>query len=67
MFLPPFCLTDIILKVKNPALQDSPPAARRFSDKIPLRRSAILPEGFLLYGKMQIIFLYNKKHATRHG
>jgi hypothetical protein len=31
---------------KNPALQDSPPAAGRFSDIIPLRRSAILPEGF---------------------
>ena len=30
---------------KNPALQDSPPAAGRFSDIIPLRRSAILPGG----------------------
>ena len=28
---------------KNPALQDSPPAAGRFSDKFPFRRSAILP------------------------
>ena len=30
---------------KNPALQDSPPAAGRSSDIIPLRRSAILPGG----------------------
>ena len=30
---------------KNPALQDSPPAAGRFSDILPLRRSAILPGG----------------------
>ena len=30
---------------KNPALQDSPPAAGRFSDIIPLRRSVILPGG----------------------
>ncbi len=30
---------------KNPASQDSPPAAGRFSDIIPLRRSAILPGG----------------------
>ena len=28
---------------KNPALQDSPPAAGRFCDILPFRRSAILP------------------------
>ena len=28
---------------KNPALQDSPPAAGRFGDMLPFRRSAILP------------------------
>ena len=30
---------------KNPALQDSPPAAGRFCDILPFRRSAILPGG----------------------
>ena len=34
---------------KNPALQDSPPAAGRFSDMIPFRRSAILPEGLYCF------------------
>jgi len=34
---------------KNPALQDSPPAAGRFSDKFPFRRSAILPGGLFSY------------------
>ena len=34
---------------KNPAKQDSPPAAGRFSDIIPFRRSAIPRRGFLLY------------------
>ena len=33
---------------KNPALQDSPPAAGRVSDIIPFRRSAILAERFSL-------------------
>ena len=31
---------------KNPALQDSPPAAGRASDILPFRRSAILAEHF---------------------
>ena len=31
---------------KNPALQDSPPAAGRASDILPFRRSAILAERF---------------------
>ena len=31
---------------KNPAKQDSPPAAGRASDILPFRRSAIPPEGF---------------------
>ena len=34
---------------KNPALQDSPPASGRFSDIIPLRRSAILPGGLFYF------------------
>ena len=34
---------------KNPAKQDSPPAAGRISDMIPFRRSAIPRRGFLLY------------------
>ena len=34
---------------KNPALQDSMPAAGRFSDMIPLRRSALLPEGLYFF------------------
>ena len=33
---------------KNPALQDSPPAAGRVSDILPFRRSAILAERFFL-------------------
>ena len=32
---------------KNPALQDSPPAAGRFCDILPNRRSAILAERFM--------------------
>ena len=35
---------------KNPALQDSPPAAGRASDILPFRRSAIRAERFLSYG-----------------
>ena len=34
---------------KDPAKQDSPPAAGRASDIIPLRQSAILAERFLSY------------------
>ena len=33
---------------KDPALQDSPPAAGRFSNIIPLRRSATLPGGLFI-------------------
>ena len=33
---------------KNPAKQDSPPAAGRFSDMLLLRRSAILPGGLFV-------------------
>ena len=33
---------------KNPALQDSPPAAGCFQQHIPLRRSAILPGGLII-------------------
>ena len=35
---------------KNPAKQDSPPAAGRVSDILPFRRSAILAERLLSYG-----------------
>ena len=45
---------------KNPALQDSPPAAGRFSDKFPFRRSAICPEGFLFHRGFHRNFLWNK-------
>ena len=34
---------------KNPALQDSPPAAGRFCDILPFRRSAILPGGLFYF------------------
>jgi len=44
--------------MKESCLQDSPPAAGRFSDIIPLRRSAILPEGlFYVIGTLQSNFL----------
>ena len=49
---------------KNPALQDSPPAAGRFSDIIPLRRSAILPGGlFYITGNFNEISRYIKKSS----
>ena len=35
---------------KDPAKQDSPPAAGRASDILPFRRSAIRAERFLSYG-----------------
>ena len=40
----------LALKKKNPAKQDSPPAAGRASDILPFRRSAIRAERFLSYG-----------------
>ena len=43
---------------KNPALQDSPPAAGRVSDILPFRRSAILAERFY---RIEMKFLYDKK------
>ncbi len=43
---------------KNPALQDSPPAAGRVSDILPFRRSAILAERFY---RIETKFLYDKK------
>ena len=43
---------------KESCLQDSPPAAGRFSDIIPLRRSAILPGGlFYVIGTLRSNFL----------
>ena len=47
-----------LLYKKESCLQDSPPAAGRFSDIIPLRRSAILPEGlFYVIGTLRSNFL----------
>ena len=37
---------------KNPAKQDSPPAAGRVSDILPFRRSAILAERFSFIGRI---------------
>ena len=47
---------------KNPALQDSPPAAGRVSDILPFRRSAIRAE---LFYRMETKFPYDKKSACR--
>ena len=51
--------TKLSINVKREScLQDSPPAAGRFSDIIPLCRSAILPEGlFYIIGTLQSNFL----------
>jgi hypothetical protein len=46
-----FLQSDIVRRIKkNPAKQDSPPAAGRASDILPFRRSAILAELLLSYG-----------------
>ena len=46
-----FLQSDIVRRIKkNPAKQDSPPAAGRASDILPFRRSAIRAERFLSYG-----------------
>ncbi|MBS7008333.1 hypothetical protein [Anaerostipes sp.] len=37
---------------KESCLRDSPPAAGRFGDMIPYRRSAILAERFLFHGTL---------------
>ena len=47
---------------KNPAKQDSPPAAGRVSDILPFRRSAILAERFY---RMETKFPYDKNSACR--
>ena len=47
---------------KNPALQDSPPAAGRVSDILPFRRSAILAERFY---RIETKFLYDKKGRVK--
>ena len=48
---------------KNPALQDSPPAAGQQSCHFPLRRSAILPGGlFYIIGKFGELSYDIKKH-----
>ena len=46
---------------KNPVLQDSPPAADRFSDRFPLRRSAIPPGELFVIQEIRRNFLYHKK------
>jgi hypothetical protein len=43
-----FSTKDILVIKKNPAKQDSPPAAGRFSDITPLRRSVLLPGGLFV-------------------
>ena len=53
-----FIIFIVVPYMKESCLQDSPPAAGRFSDIIPLRRSAILPEGlFYVIGTLQSNFL----------
>ena len=50
---------------KNPALQDSPPAAGRSMRHLPLRRSAILPgRAFCVIGDSNGISYYIKNQAT---
>ena len=49
---------------KNPALQDSPPAAGRVSDILPFRRSAILAEHFY---RMETKFPIRKECALAHS
>ena len=39
---------EALRRTKNPALQDSPPAAGCLWQHLPFRRMAILPEGFTL-------------------
>ena len=48
---------------KNPAKQDSPPAAGRASDILPFRRSAILAERFY---RMETKFYTIKKRNSRN-
>ena len=53
---------------KDPAKQDSPPAAGRASDILPFRRSAILAERFLSYGN-EVSYTIKKPRpckGTRH-
>ena len=51
---------------KNPALQDSPPAAGRFCDILPFRRRAILPGGlFNIIGDSTGISYDIKKSAMK--
>jgi len=51
---------------KNPALQDSPPAAGRYKRHLPFRRSAILPgRAFNAIGNSNGIS-YSIKNSTRH-
>ena len=52
---------------KNPALQDSPPAAGRVSDILPFRRSAILAERLLSYGNEVSYTIIRKDSGARRS
>ncbi|MCC2727816.1 hypothetical protein LK490_18355, partial [Blautia sp. MSK22_86] len=52
---------------KESCLQDSPPATGRFSDIIPLRRSAILPGGLFNLQENSTKFPVNQKMTLRRG
>ena len=50
---------------KESCLQDSPPATGRFSDIIPLRRSAILPGGLFMLSEHYGVISYNIKSRQK--
>ena len=52
---------------KNPAKQDSPPAAGRVSDILPFRRSAILAERLLSYGNEVSYTIIKKDSGARRS
>ena len=52
---------------KNPAKQDSPPAAGRASDILPFRCSAIRAERFYFIGRILGQFTRNYTQTTKRG
>ena len=52
---------------KNPAKQDSPPAASRASDILPFRCSAIRAERFYFIGRILGQFTRNYTQTTKRG
>ena len=52
---------------KNPAKQDSPPAASRASDILPFRCSAIRAERFYFIGRILGQFTRNYTQTTKQG